>query len=126
MNLKLDENLGRGPVDLFRRAGLDVRTVPEENLQGSDDRGLIAICRKERRCLVTLDLGFSNPLVFRPEQYAGIAVLRLPGKPDFEDLLDSCRTLIEGLRRDDVTGKLWIVQRSRIREYRPERPGEGS
>jgi len=30
----------------------------------------------EGRCLVTLDLDFSNPFLFPPEDYAGIVVLR--------------------------------------------------
>jgi len=31
----------------------------------------------KNRCIVTLDLDFLNPLVFPPEDYSGIAVLRL-------------------------------------------------
>ena len=88
MRLKLDENLGRRAADLFRQAELDLQTVAEEDLQGSDDRCLIAACGQERRCLVTLDLDFSNPLVFRPEEHSGIAVLRLPPKPGYEDVLE--------------------------------------
>jgi hypothetical protein len=29
--------------------------------------------------------------------------------------------LVEGLAKDDIAGKLWIVQLGRIREYQPER-----
>ena len=32
--------------------------------------------------------------------------------------------VIDGLDRADITGKLWIVQRGRLREYRPETPEE--
>ena len=99
---------------------MDVQTVAEEGMVGADDRSILATCRQERRCLVTLDLHFSNPLVFPPEGFPGIAVLRLPSKPDHEDLLVACRTLVEGLGRMDVSGKLWIVQARRIRVYRPE------
>ena len=31
-----------------------------------------------------------------------------------------CRTLIAGLAKGDIAGKLWIVQPGRLREYRPE------
>jgi hypothetical protein len=34
------------------------------------------------------------------------------------------RTLITALAQETITGKLWTVQRGRIREYRPERPEE--
>ena len=95
-------------------------TVPEQGLCSVTDRELIDICRSERRCLVTLDLDFSNPLRFKPSDYTGIAVLRLPSKPTPNDLFDLVRTLIGGLARQNIEGQLWIVQRGRIRVYQQE------
>lgn len=120
MRIKLDENLGiRGAV-LFRRAGHDVETVPEEALSGASDQKLIEVCRSEKRCLVTLDLDFSNPMLFKPAGYSGIAVLRLPPKAMDLDLWDACSVLIDGLKSGSIEGRLWIVHRRRIREYRPD------
>jgi hypothetical protein len=124
VKLKLDENLGKRGAELFMAAGHETTTVAQQGLQGEEDRSLLDHCRGEQRCLVTLDLDFGNPLVFDPKDYAGIAVLRLPTQPTPDDLLEGCRTLIAGMASDDVVGKLWIVQRGRIREYRPDRPGE--
>lgn len=120
MKLKLDENLGRRGVELFRQAGHDVATVSEQGLCGTADTSLIEICRAESRCLVTLDLDFSNPLMFIPSDYAGIAVLRLPPRPSLGDILDTIRTLISGLAQEEIEGKLWIIQRGKIRIYQPE------
>lgn len=86
MNIKLDENLGNRCITLLREAGHDVATVVEEELAGTDDNSLISVCSGERRCLLTLDLDFSNPLRFPPADYSGIAVIRLPAKPSYEDL----------------------------------------
>jgi predicted nuclease of predicted toxin-antitoxin system len=72
MRLKLDENLGRMLVRLFQEAGHDVATVSGQRLNGVVDKDLIEFCRQEQRCLVSLDLDFSNPLVFKPTLYKGI------------------------------------------------------
>jgi len=120
MRLKLDENLGKTLVNLFRTAGHEVTTVLEQGLSSAQDRTLIEICQKEERCLVTLDLDFSNPLLFRPSEYAGIAVFRLPARLSLSDLVDAGRTLIAGLEKEDIAGKLWIVQKGKIRKYEPE------
>lgn len=117
MRLKLDENLGRGVARLLRDGGHDVATVPEQGLAGVPDRTLIEVCRQEHRCLVTLDLEFGNPLVFRPSDYVGIAVLRLPPRATADDLVAVAQTLIGGLARESIDRKLWIVQGARIREY---------
>jgi hypothetical protein len=70
--------------------------------------------------LVTLDLDFSNPFVFPPEDYFGIAVIRLPRRPTSDDLYAAVRTLVTALERESIEGKLWIIERHRVREYLPE------
>jgi predicted nuclease of predicted toxin-antitoxin system len=120
VRLKLDENLGVRTAEFIRSAGHDVTTVPSQNLYSSTDKDLLETCRVERRCLVTLDVEFGNPLLFRPSDYEGIAVLRLPSKPTPDDILRAIRTLTGGLSRKEIKGKLWIIQRGRIREYQPE------
>jgi predicted nuclease of predicted toxin-antitoxin system len=94
VKLKLDENLGKRGYTLLQAAGHDVMTVPEQNLTSTSDVDLIQMCQVEQRCLVTLDLDFSNPLRFNPREYSGIAVLRLPNKPTPQDLEDAIKTLI--------------------------------
>ena len=84
----------------------------------ANDEDLVAICRAEHKCLVTLDLDFGNPMRFDPSHYHGIAVLRLPFKSTASDLFDVVRTLALELADTTIEGKLWIVQRGRIREYR--------
>jgi hypothetical protein len=69
------------------------------------------------RCLVTLDLGFGNPLVYDPSEYAGIAVIRVGGRMDRARLQAAVKTLARGLEGQPIEGKLWIVQPDQIREY---------
>jgi hypothetical protein len=120
LKIKLDENLGNRGAELIRQAGHDVKTVSQQGLCSSPDRELVEICRKEKRCLVTLDVDFGNPLLFKPENYSGIAILRLPAKAGPDDLIDAVRTMIGGLAQKEINGKVWIIQRGRIREYQPE------
>ena len=120
MRLKLDENLGRAAALLLQSGGHETETVRGQGLSKGADRQVIAACQSEQRCLVTLDLDFGNPLLFDPADYAGIAVIRLPRRPSYQDLLDACNTLIAGLMEREIAGKLWIVQRGRIREYQRE------
>mgnify|MGYP000132520779 CR=1 FL=1 len=122
MKLKLDENLSGFCAALFREAGLDAARVPDQSLCSTPDRELIEHCRSEGRVLVTLDLDFANPLVFKPSDYAGIAVLRLPPKPSHAYLVDAVRTLVAGLAKEPIAGKLWVVQLGRIRVYQEDTP----
>lgn len=120
MKFKLDENLGVRATQILAAAGHDVTTVREQSLCGTEDHDLIEICRQEQRCLVTLDMDFSNPLIFVPSRYAGIAVLRLPDRPSHGQLHLLMQTLANALPSEAIEGKLWIVEIGRIRIYQEE------
>lgn len=120
MKVKLDENLGRRGLAILLRHGHDVATVAEQGMCTFADGLLIEACRSEERCLVTLDTDFSNPLVYPPGEYNGLAVIRLPrrGEPGERDA--AFETLGTALTVRPIRGRLWIVQSGRIREYIPE------
>lgn len=118
---KLDENLGTRIVELLQEAGHEVETVVGEDLGGASDEELIAACATERRMLITLDLDFANVIRFPPTRYAGIAVLRLPHPIELE-AIHACTCVLLGAveREGEPTGRLWIVEQERIREYEPD------
>ena len=122
MRFKVDENLGRREAALLRSAAHDVKTVIDQDLCSESDFKLIEVCRTEGLCLITLDVQFGNPLLFKPSDYRGIALLRLGARIRPEDIEQGLRTLIRGLENDSIDGKLWIVQPGRIRIYQEEPP----
>ncbi len=117
MKLKLDENLGSRGVHLLQSDGHDVCTVAIQSLTSASDEELAKRCAEEGRALVTLDLDFANPFRFPPEKHAGIAVLRGPARLTPEDLDDLMKTLTYALRNEVLHGKLWIVEKGRIRLF---------
>ncbi len=121
MKVKLDENLGKQGSEFLLSSGFDVETVVSQRLCGATDHVLIEVCRSERRCLVTLDFDFSNPVQFPPDMYAGIVVLKLPKDPTLNDILDCLRALVRAVDPSDLEGKLRIVSKMRVREYSPLR-----
>ena len=119
MKVKLDENLGIRGREFLLASGFDVETVVSQGLCGATDHALIDVCRSERRCLVTHDFDFSNPIHFPPKKYAGTIVLKLPKDPTVDDIVDCLRALVRSVDPNDLEGKLRIVSKTRIREYSP-------
>lgn len=103
-------------MQVFRSA-IFAHTHLKTAITSASDPTVIKVCQAEDRCLVTLDLDFSNPLQYVPSEYKGIAVLRLPNRATIDDLTDAIQTLIGGLQRENITGNLWIIQHGRIRIY---------
>ena len=114
MLFKIDENLPPSVGDLLRESGHDVRTVYEQGLRSCADPQLLATCQGEGRALLSLDLDFSNILVFPPERYAGLIVLRLH-KPGARAVMALVRRLLPHFALVPVAGRLWIVDEQRIR-----------
>jgi predicted nuclease of predicted toxin-antitoxin system len=119
VRVKLDENLGKRTVEVFEAAEHDVATVVAQGLAGTSDDDLLRVCVAEGRALVSLDLDFANPLRFDPAPTPGIAVLRVPDLPGRSHLLRATAILCDGMARADITGRLWVVDPTRIRQYEP-------
>jgi predicted nuclease of predicted toxin-antitoxin system len=121
MKFKLDENFGRRTLHLFLSAGHDVQTTSDENMQGCSDRHLYEVCVNESRCLVTMDLDFSDVTRFPPDQSAGIAVVRIPHNPTLTLLEQSIRLFLTMLIQTPIENNLWIVETTRIRIHQSEK-----
>ena len=119
MKLKLDENLGQRGFEAFQRSGHDVSSVHLQHMEGATDQEVFEVCRAEARVVITLDLDFSNPLVFDPRPTVGVAVIRLSRNPTPSELAAAVTRLIVALDENSIDGSLWVVHQDRIRVWSP-------
>ncbi len=98
----------------MRQNGHDAVSVYDQQMRGSADDDLAAVCRREGRVIVTQDLDFSNIIAFPPEEYPGIIVFRLhdPSRPS---LLAAMRRRLPMLASEPLSGCLWTVDDAGVR-----------
>lgn len=120
MKFKLNENFGVRIKKLLTDNGFDAETVSDEKLNGIDDRKLFEICNKEERCLLTLDLDFSDVLVFPPEKSSGIVVFRSSQRLSFQLIEFLVSQFIKNLKVNELKGHLWIIEPNRIRIHQSD------
>jgi len=114
MKIKIDENLPVDLVERFKKAGCDSETVYSEGIEGCSDKYLITVCKKEQRVLLTLDNHFCNIKAYPPEEYCGIVVLRVDDQSKM-NVLNLIDKVLPILKKEDLSGRLWIVEKDRIR-----------
>ena len=119
MKFKLDENIDSRLIPLMQTGGDAVDTVTDEQLSGADDYTIYDTCLRDGRILVTLDLDFSNPMLFPPGPTEGIIVVR-PPRPILAQMQATLAAALPELKNRHLGGKLWIVEPGRIRLYDPD------
>jgi predicted nuclease of predicted toxin-antitoxin system len=120
VKFKLDENFGTRTQYIFQAAGHEVHTVRQESLQGAIDQQIFEICCQEERCLITLDLDFSDVVRFPPQKTGGIVVIRVPRNPSLSLLENLVKQFLQALEKMSVEKQLWIVEVGRIRIHQTE------
>ncbi|MEW5717018.1 MAG: DUF5615 family PIN-like protein [Chloroflexota bacterium] len=114
MKFKVDENLPEEVVAELRAHKHDAMSVANQGLAGKDDAVVAARVRDEARCLIRLDLDFSDLRAYPPSDYHGIVVIRSK-KQDKTTVLALVKRFVPLLATEPVAGKLWIVEEDRIR-----------
>jgi predicted nuclease of predicted toxin-antitoxin system len=117
MRLKLDENLDASLAAWLTSLGHDATTIRDEQMSGASDEGVFTAALTEKRCLVTLDLDFSDPLRFPPTNSAGILVLRVP-VPSMAMIRLLLQQAIAHTSVESPEGQIWIVEPGRVRIWR--------
>lgn len=113
-SFKLDENLPAEGAEIFLSAGHDCHTVYDEQLAGANDSLIATTCNSEQRVLITMDLDFSDVRRYPPDSHPGIIVLRASKRTKYTVLRLLIR-ISHLLKTQPVSGRLWIVDESRVR-----------
>jgi predicted nuclease of predicted toxin-antitoxin system len=116
MRLKLDENLDVGLAVWLAAMGHDAKTVREEQMSGASDEQVFAVAMAEERCLVTLDLDFSDPIRFPPTNSAGTLVLRVP-VPSMSMIKLLLEQAMVQAALTSPARQIWIVEPGRVRVW---------
>ncbi len=114
MKFKLDENIGSIGKRILEADGHDVMTVSDQRLNGATDERLFAICREERRILITLDHDFGHVMRFPPETTAGVVALESPGRLSPRVITARIAELAQLIRVRPIDRELWIVEPDRV------------
>jgi len=114
MNFKLDENLPAKAAILLRGAGHDAMTVAEQGLGGAEDAAVLDFCRREKRVLVTLDVGMGDIRTYPPGTWPGCLLIRL-ARLDQNSVIDAIRRILPLLKTRKVTGAIWVIDEWRVR-----------
>ena len=80
-----DEDVPRSTARVLQDAGFDAVDVRDVGLRGKSDPLVFAYAQREKRLLITCDLGFSNILKFPPSQNIGLLVVRIPDSEPIEN-----------------------------------------
>jgi hypothetical protein len=64
-----------------------------------------------------MDKDFSNIINFPPGKSHGIVLFRLENKFTASDIRETVGMFLSTLKDQQLGGKLWIVEKDRIREY---------
>jgi len=114
MNFKIDENLPVEIAELLKKAGYDATTVSEQNLIGTSDTNLAAVCVKEKLTMVTLDTDFADIRAYQPDRFCGIIIMRLNRQDKFH-VIEVFQHVMRLFPTEPVEQHLWLVEEDRIR-----------
>jgi predicted nuclease of predicted toxin-antitoxin system len=114
MQFKIDENLPAELAELLKQAGHDASTVFEQKLMGAPDSQLAVVCQKEKRTLITGDVGFADIRIYPPTDFYGVIVLRLT-RQDKPHVLKIFADAMRLFASEVVKKRLWIIEEGRIR-----------
>lgn len=113
MRFLVDENLPFSLTKLLRNLGHNVLDVVEANLRGSPDEKLWQIAAKEKRVLVTRDLGF--PLLASYPLPLGIILVRVPDTFTSSLITNLLDNSLKTIKSEELEGHITVISPGKVR-----------
>lgn len=108
MKFLLDENIPSSVFKFLKIRGYKAFYVPK----GAKDRDVAELAKREKAVLVTRDYDFANILLYPPQEFHGIIILKVH-PPVAEKLISSMKSVLKAT--EDFRGKVFVVLEDRIR-----------
>ncbi len=112
MRFLLDENIPYAAKEALLELGHDVVHVGESSLRGQPDERLIEASNRERRLLVSFDLGLSQAA---SGLATGLILIRLPKRLSATFVLEMIRAVLSERTESDLEGAVTVLSPGRIR-----------
>ncbi len=110
MRLLADENIPYELVDILRKSGYDISTVPRR----AKDSDIALLAKKERRILLTQDKDFANIILYPPEELHGIIRIKFH-PPVILDISAALEDLFQKFSQKDFDKRLVILEKDGFR-----------
>lgn len=110
-----DECVNTDVVLGLRQAKIDVLTVREAGLTGSDDDAIFNFALENKRVLLSFDRGFGDIFRFNISKSYGVIII-LIGQMSKSEIVKIILTFLTAIKTDaGLRGKLAILGKTRIR-----------
>lgn len=101
-------------ISALKRGGHNVKTARDAGFAGADDSAIFRFAAEDKRILLTFDRGFGDVFRFNIKQSKGIVII-LVGQMEREEIINNTLSFFAFIVEHNISGKLAIVGRNRIR-----------
>ena len=119
MRFFLDANMPRSAIGALTKLGHQVEFARDVGMGAAPDEAIAAHARQTQAALISRDTDFSDVRRYPPEQYPGIAVLRVPDDAIASEIVNVLERFASNSRFvEHLRNRLAIVEPNRVR-FRP-------
>ena len=99
-----DDNLPFKLNELLKEEGFDLKRP----VSGSDDIDVAKLAKSEDRIILSFDRHFGNILLYPPEKYSGIVLIRIR-PPLIQAVFSALLNLFDSVKPSEFKGKLFTL-----------------